>query len=154
MRVKDSSGSHGPLSSSGRGPFSSSIFFFIKFHLDIKLLCFFLECLIFLFSLPNFFFIRLICFGLEVGVGSCFIGGSIKVSLPLLGFSFYGLKVVGLTGCGSLSSSCLSNSGCFGLSGLNLTEGGGGGGLVGLGGLVLRAGEGLGAVIGGGLVCG
>ena len=36
-----------------------------------------------------------------------------------------------------LSSSCLSNSGCLGLSGLNLTDcGGGGGGLVGLGGLV------------------
>ena len=36
------------------------------------------------------------------------------------------------------SSSCLGNSGCFGLSGLNLTdcEGGGGGGLVGCGGLV------------------
>ena len=36
-----------------RGPFSSSNFFFIEFRLDIKLLCFFLECLIFLFSLPN-----------------------------------------------------------------------------------------------------
>ena len=83
MGLKDSSGSHGPFSSLGCGPFSS-----IKFHLDIKLLCFVLECLIFFFSLPNFFFICLICFVLEVGVGSCFIGGSIKVSLPLLGFSW------------------------------------------------------------------
>ena len=88
MGLKDSSGSRGPFSSSGHSPFSSSIFFFIEFRLDIKLLRFFLECLIFLFSLPNFFFICLICFGLEVGVGSCFIGGSIKVSLPLLGFSW------------------------------------------------------------------
>ena len=88
MGLKDSSGSHGPFSSLGHGPFSSSIFFFIEFRLDIKLLCFFLECLIFLLSLPNFFFIRLICFGLEAGVGSCFIGDSIKVSLPLLGFSW------------------------------------------------------------------
>ena len=37
-----------------------------------------------MFSLPNFFFIRLICFRFEVRGGSCFIGGSIKVSLPLL----------------------------------------------------------------------
>ena len=38
---------------------------------------------------------------------------------------------IGLAGCGFLSSSCLSNSGCLGLSGLNLTDcGGGGGGLV------------------------
>ena len=97
-----------------------------------------------------------------------------KVSLPLLGFSWYGLKVVslevdgsmGLTGCGFLSSSCLSNSGCLGLSALNLTKdllsiGGGGGGLLGLGGLcsrgpvglVRRAGVGLvhGAACGGGL---
>ena len=44
----------------------------------------------FLFSLPNFFFIRLICFGFEVGGGSCSIVGSIKVSLPLLGFSWQG----------------------------------------------------------------
>ena len=88
MGLKDSSGSRGPFSSLGRGPFSSLIFFFIEFHLDIKLSCFFLECLIFLFSLPNFFFICLICFGFEAGVDSCFIGGSIKVSLPLLGFSW------------------------------------------------------------------
>ena len=87
MGLKDFSGSCGPFSSLGRGPFSSSIFFFIEFRLDIKLLCFFLECLIFLFGLPNFSFIRLICFWFEVGLGSCFKGGSIKVSLPLLGFS-------------------------------------------------------------------
>ena len=37
---------------------------------------------------------------------------------------------------GCLSSSCLNNSGCLVLSGLNLTKGSGGGGLVGLGGLV------------------
>ena len=42
-----------------------------------------------------------------------------KVFLPLSGFSWYGLKVVDLTG---LSSSCLSNSGCLGLFGLTLTE--------------------------------
>ena len=57
---------------------------------------------------------------------------------------------MGLTGCGF---SCLNNSGCLGLSGLNLTEGGGGGGgLLGLGGLVhggrLGVGIGLGGVIG------
>ena len=59
-----------------------------------------------------------------------------------------------LTGCGFLSSSCLSNSGCLGLFGLNLTDcafassggaehpasGGEGGDLVGLGGLVRGAG--------------
>ena len=87
-----------------------------------------------------------------------------KVSLSLLGFSWYGLKVVGLevdlTGCEFLSSSCLSNSGCLGLSGLNLTEGqcrGVGLGLSSIGsqvgsgeegGLVHGAGEGLGAGIG------
>ena len=70
-------------------------------------------------------------------------------------------KVFG--GCGSLSTSCLSNSGCLGLSGLNLTDcacvaiacggmehptsGGGGGG----GGLVHVAGGGLRVGIGGGL---
>ena len=60
-----------------------------------------------------------------------------KVSLPLLGFSWYGLKVVDLTGLSS-------NSGCLGLSGLNLTNcGGGGGGLVGLGGLVRISGLGV-----------
>ena len=80
MGLKDSLGS--------RGSFSSLIFFFIEFCLDIKLLCFFLECLIFLFSLLNFFFIHLICFRFEVGGGSCLIGGSIKVSLPLLGFNW------------------------------------------------------------------
>ena len=53
-----------------------------------------------------------------------------KVSLPLLGFSWYGL-----------------NSGCF-----SLTErGGGGGGLVGLGGLVRGAGSQV-DICGGGLV--
>ena len=114
MGLKDSSG----LGS--RGPFSSLIFFFIEFHLDIKLLCFFLECLIFLFTLPYFFFICLICFWFKVG---CSTGGSMKVSLPLVDFSWYGL-----------------NSGCLGL-----TEGrGGGGGLVGLGGLVYGAGAGIG----------
>ena len=42
----------------------------------------------------------------------------------------------GCTGCLFLSSSFLNNTGCLGLSGLNLTEGeGGGGALVGLGGL-------------------
>ena len=43
-------------------------------------------------------------------------------------------------GCGFLSSNCLNNSGCLGLSGLNLTEGtdtgGGAGDLIGCGGLV------------------
>ena len=79
-----------PINDSGsRGPFSSSVFFFVEFRLDIKLSCFFLECLIFLFSLPNFFFICLICFRFEVGGGGyCSIGGSMKVSLPLLGFSW------------------------------------------------------------------
>ena len=44
--------------------------------------------------------------------------------------------VEGFGGCGFLSSSCLINSACLGLSGLNLTEGGGGGGaLVGFRGL-------------------
>ena len=71
---------------------------------------------------------------------------------------------MGLTCCGF---SCLNNSGCLGLSGLNLTDiGGGGGALVGFGGLVLVAGgclhlrrgspgtSGLGAGIGGGLSLG
>ena len=107
MALKDSSGSCVSC-----GPFSSSTFYFIEFRLDIKLLCFFLECLIFLFSLPNFFFICLICFWFEEG---CSTGGSMKVSLPLLGFSWYGL-----------------NSGCLGLT----IGGGGGGGLVGFGDLV------------------
>ena len=114
MGLKDSSGS------GSRGPFSSSIFFFIQFRLDIKSLCFFLECLIFLFSLSNFFFIRLICFWFEVGGGSCFIGGSIKGSLPLLGFSLQGLG-----------------------AGIGLGVGSGGGLGVGFGG-GLRAGIGLG----------
>ena len=41
-------------------------------------------------------------------------------------------------GCAETPSNLLISSGCLGLSGLNLTEGegGGGGGLVGLGGLV------------------
>ena len=48
---------------------------------------------------------------------------------------------MGLTSCGFLSSGCLSNSGCLGLSGLNLTDcdtetGEGGGSLVGCGGLI------------------
>ena len=45
-----------------------------------------------------------------------------------------------------LSFNLLSNSGCLGLSGLNLTDcgGGGGGGLVGFGGLVRGAGAGIG----------
>ena len=37
---------------------------------------------------------------------------------------------MGLTSCRFLSSSCLSNSYCLGLSGLNLTEGDGEGGLL------------------------
>ena len=79
-----------------------------------------------------------------------------KVSFPLLDFSWYGLSV-GTSGF--LSSSLLSNSGCLGLSGLNLTDctcsgGGGGGGIVGLGGLVRAAGGGLRAGIGGGLALG
>ena len=56
----------------------------------------------------------------------------------------------GITGCAFLSSSCFSNSGCFGLTeGVDLSlsyigfHGGGGGGLVGLGGLVRGAGIGL-----------
>ena len=83
----------------------------------------------------------MICFRFEVGGGSHSIGGSIKVSLLCLGFSWYGLT-----------------SGCLGLTG------GGGGGLVhgagggggGLGaGIGLRAGIGLGgAGIGGGLAHG
>ena len=83
-----------------------------------------------------------------------------KVSFPLLGFSWYGLSVgTSRCGCGFLSSSLLNNSGCFGLSGLNLTNctccgGGGGGGIVGLGGLVRAAGGGLRAGIGGGLALG
>ena len=97
MGLKDSLGSH--------GPFSSLIFFFIEFRLDIKLLCFLLECLIFLFSLPNFFFIRLICFRFEGGKSFY----SMKVSLPLLGFSWYGFG--------------FCESGNCGLSGLNLTKG-------------------------------
>ena len=56
------------------GPFSASIFFFTEFHLDTRLLCFFLECLIFLFSLSNFFFICLIFFGF-----GCSTDGSMKV---------------------------------------------------------------------------
>ena len=48
-------------------------------------------------------------------------------------------------GCGFLSSSCLSNSDCLGLSGLNLTKGEGGGGRC----LVCRrAGMGRGAGMG------
>ena len=80
MGLKDPSGS--------RGPFSSSIFFFIEFHLDIKFLYFLLECLIFLFSLPNFFFIRLICFEFEAGNSFCSTEGSMKITLPLLGLSW------------------------------------------------------------------
>ena len=64
-----------------------------------------------------------------------------KVSLPCLGFSWYGLKVVDLI---SLSSSCLGNSSCLSLSGINLTDcGGGSGSLVGLGGLVRVSGLGV-----------
>ena len=49
---------------------------------------------------------------------------------------------MGLTGCGF---SCLNNSGCLHLSGLNLTEDRGGGeGLLPLGGLVRRGGLGVG----------
>ena len=56
--------------------------------------------------------------------------------------------------CSNISIShelgCLRNSGCLGLSCLNLTDcGGGGGGLVGLGGLVRGAGGGLGSGVDG-----
>ena len=51
-----------------------------------------------------------------------------KVSFPLLGFSWQGLSVgASGDGCGFLSSSFLNNSGCLGLSGLNLTKSSGGG---------------------------
>ena len=118
MGLKDSLGS--------RGPFSSSIFFFIEFRLDIQLLCFFLEYLIFLFSLPNFFFLHLICFWFEVGGGSCSIGGSMKVSLSLLGFSLVGLRglVHGAGGGGGLGAGFGADIG-LGLSSIGSQVGGG-----------------------------
>ena len=96
-----------------------------KIERQKKLLCLLLECLIFLFSLPNFFFICLICFGFEGG-------GS---TLPFSGFSWLGLNVgvgFGLTDCGCCS--------CFGLTDC----GGGGGGLVGCHGRCCRVGRGAG----------
>ena len=47
-----------------------------------------------------------------------------------MGFGLEAGSCLGLTeskACGFLSSSCLSNSGCLGLSDLNLMDGGGGG---------------------------
>ena len=156
---------------------SSSIALLSEFRLWINPSFFLLEYLIFQFSSPNFFFIRLICFGLVGGLSFCSIGGT----LPLLGFSWYGrvlfwiipplynpmtlslkalnallalsLMVLGTwltnqpcqslsslvtcdlllriscrsnksTSCelGCLSLCCLSNSGCLGLSGLNMID--------------------------------
>ena len=134
-----------------RDPFG---FLFIESSLDIKSLSSLLEFLNLLFSLPNFFFIRLIYFGFEGRVCpvttlynpttlfSNVLNALLAFFLIVFGTWFTNqlyqslslLVTCGLflhiSCCSNISispeldrlpSSCLSNSDCHGLSGLNLT---------------------------------